>query len=34
MMIVVLFNAMLYGGILIFCLIGVLALGMGIVAGR
>jgi hypothetical protein len=27
-------DAMLYGGILILCLIGILAMGMGMVAGR
>lgn len=34
MMTVALINAVLYGGILILCLIGVLGMGMGMVAGR
>jgi hypothetical protein len=33
-MTVALVDAMLYGGILILCLIGILAMGMGMVAGR
>jgi len=34
MMTVAMIEALLYGGILILCLIGVLTMGMGIVAGR
>jgi hypothetical protein len=34
MMTVALIDAVLYGGLLIVCLIGMLALGMGMVAGR
>jgi hypothetical protein len=34
MMTVALIDAVLYGGLLIFCLIGMLTMGMGIVAGR
>ena len=34
MMTVALIDAVLYGGILILCLIGVLGMGMGMVAGR
>lgn len=34
MMAVTLIDAMLYGGILIFGLAGVLAMGMGMVAGK
>lgn len=34
MLTVAFIDALLYGGILIICLIGILALGMGMVAGR
>ena len=34
MMTIALMDAMLYGGTLILCLIGILVMGMGIVAGR
>ena len=34
MMAVALIDAVMYGGILIFCLVGVLAMGMGMVAGK
>jgi hypothetical protein len=34
MMTVALIDAMLYGGLLIVCMIGMLAMGMGMVAGR
>ena len=34
MMAVALINAMLYGGILLVGLVGVLAMGMGMLAGR
>ncbi len=34
MMAVTFIDALMYGGILIFCLMGVLAMGMGMVAGK
>jgi hypothetical protein len=34
MMAVTFIDALLYGGILIFCLTGVLTMGMGMVAGK
>jgi hypothetical protein len=34
MMTIALMDAMLFGGILILCLIGILVMGMGMVAGR
>jgi hypothetical protein len=34
MMAVTFIDALLYGGILIFCLMGVLTMGMGMVAGK